>query len=239
MDTGSNLKKIQKTSDKKIVFFDLDGTLCKGLSQSYLVHHLFSKRKVTTGFLIIISIWAFLYQYGIFKNPERIIKFACRITKGWLVADLTRFIENFFNQRLVQMLYPELITILNKYQEEHHVTVLITNAVRPLAEVIGCRLDFDFVIATELEIVDGIYTGLVSGDVIYGTAKAKAVRKFVQNQEYSCELLAAYSDHISDLPLLEMVQNPVAVNPDPMLRKIARDRKWNVLDCNKKIPSKK
>jgi phosphoserine phosphatase len=91
----------------------------------------------------------------------------------------------------------------------------------------------DGAIGTRSEIVDGVYTGELDGPFVYGEGKAKALRQFATVEGISLESSWAYSDSVSDLPMLEAVGHPVAVNPDAELLEIARREGWEVLRFEK------
>ncbi len=89
-------------------------------------------------------------------------------------------------------------------------------------------LEADDVIATQLEIVDGRYTGTIEY-YAYAEEKARAIRSLAEERGYDLEACFAYSDSITDLPMLEAVGHPHAVNPDKELRRVAAERSWPIL----------
>jgi hypothetical protein len=78
--------------------------------------------------------------------------------------------------------------------------------------------------------VDGLYTGNLNGPIVHGPEKAARVQELAKEREIDLTRSFAYTDSINDLPLLELVGNPVALNPDRQLRVVARRRGWQVLD---------
>ena len=96
--------------------------------------------------------------------------------------------------------------------------------VSPIGALLGAAL----VIATRMEIAEGCYTGHIEF-YAYGPAKAERVRELARERGYRLADCSAYSDSITDLPMLEIVGNPRAVNPDRALRKVAQQRGWPVL----------
>jgi HAD superfamily hydrolase (TIGR01490 family) len=93
---------------------------------------------------------------------------------------------------------------------------------------IGDRLGASEVIATRMEVADGCYTGEMEFWA-YGEAKAHRVRELAARRGYRLRDCYAYSDSVTDLPMLETVGHPRAVNPDRALRKVARERQWPIL----------
>jgi haloacid dehalogenase-like hydrolase len=122
--------------------------------------------------------------------------------------------------------------------DAHHAngdkTYLVTAAPRELAERIAAYLGMDGALGTEAELVDGVYTGRLVGPVLHGPAKLDAVRQLAGEQRIDLSQSSAYSDSLNDLPLLEGVGHPVAVNPDRMLRELAAERGWPVQDFRRR-----
>ena len=94
-------------------------------------------------------------------------------------------------------------------------------------------LAMDGAIGTPSEVVDGVYTGRLAGPFVYGEGKAKALRAFAAEKGIDLERSWAYSDSASDLPMLQAVGHPVAVNPDAELEELARRDGWDVFRFEK------
>jgi phosphoserine phosphatase len=97
--------------------------------------------------------------------------------------------------------------------------------VAPLAETLGMT----GAIATKGKVIDGYYTAELDGPFVYGAGKAEAIGKLSAERGYDLAGSYSYSDSISDLPMLEIVGHPVAVNPDSQLEDIAHERGWPVV----------
>lgn len=88
-------------------------------------------------------------------------------------------------------------------------------------------------LGTVSEIVDGVYTGRLAEPFCYGPGKAHAMRQIAERENYDLTRSYAYTDSISDLPMLESVGHPVAVNPDRKLEAVARERGWPIIEFNR------
>jgi phosphoserine phosphatase len=102
--------------------------------------------------------------------------------------------------------------------------------VAPLAE----RLGMTGAIATRGKSVDGHYTAELDGPFVYGEGKSEAILQLADDRGYDLKHSYAYSDSISDLPMLEVVGHPVAVNPDSDLADLAHERGWPVVIFSRK-----
>ena len=126
-------------------------------------------------------------------------------------------------------IYPEARALVEARRAKGREVVLATSsigiAVRPLAEELGIRE----VIATALEFEGERCTGRFVEPPLLNQQKKRRVLEYLQGRGVSPEGCSFYTDSISDLPLLEEVGEPVAVNPDPRLRRVARSRNWPVM----------
>ena len=104
-----------------------------------------------------------------------------------------------------------------------------TNSV--IVEPIAKRLGFENIVATDVEITDGVYTGKVLGRPALGEGKLIKVKEWAaSNGITNFEDTIFYSDSINDLPLLSKVHKPIAVNPDDQLRKLSEQNNWEIID---------
>src|SRR5207245_8363111 len=106
----------------------------------------------------------------------------------------------------------------------------VTAAPAELASLIARRLGLTGALGTVAENRDGVYTGRLVGEPLHGPAKAEAIRALADREGLDLSRCAAYSDSANDVPMLSLVGHPVAVNPDPQLRRIARENGWEIRD---------
>ena len=110
--------------------------------------------------------------------------------------------------------YPQVLEIAYRHQDEGRRVYIVTAASQDLAEMLAHVLTFDGAVGSQFsEIVDGVYTGRPAGLFIYGRDKARAIERLAQSEAIDLADSYAYSDSASDLPMLRLVGNPVAVNP--------------------------
>ncbi len=110
---------------------------------------------------------------------------------------------------------------------------IVSASPQELISRLAVELGLEGGIGTRSEIVDGRYTGELDGPFVYGVGKAGADEKLAKERGYDLRLSYAYSDSSSDLPLLELVGHPVAVNPDRALEAIAHQRGWPTVEFSR------
>ncbi|HTP20497.1 MAG TPA: HAD-IB family hydrolase, partial [Solirubrobacteraceae bacterium] len=127
-------------------------------------------------------------------------------------------------------LYPQVLEIAYRHQDDGVLVYIVTAASQELASMLAGVLAFDGAIGSQFsEVVDGVYTGRPAGLFVYGREKARAIEQLAAREGLDLESSYAYSDSASDLPMLRLVGHPVAVNPDKALTKAAREERWEVL----------
>jgi HAD superfamily hydrolase (TIGR01490 family) len=127
-------------------------------------------------------------------------------------------------------LYPQMLEIAWAHQDAGRPVYIVTAATQDMASMIAHVLGFDGGIGTPLETdADGLYTGRLAGPFAYREGKPKVMRELADREGIDLAQSYAYSDSESDLPMLRAVGNPVAVNADGPLMRIAREEGWDVL----------
>ncbi|MEA2220535.1 MAG: hypothetical protein QOJ35_3161 [Solirubrobacteraceae bacterium] len=126
-------------------------------------------------------------------------------------------------------LYPQMLELAYAHQDAGRRIYICTAASQEMADALAYILGFDGAIGSRSEVVDGVYTGREGGLFAYRDGKAEAIRELAAVEGIELSSSYAYSDSESDLPMLRAVGNPVAVNPDTALVRVARDAGWEVL----------
>ncbi len=214
---------------KSVVFFDIDGVLMKAQTQELFVKFLFFKKKMSTWKVSVIILWFLAYKMGIVKDVVRIREFAFKVFEGWDAATMNQLMDQFYEKYLSLNLNPSLIERLKMHQLRGDVVIILSATIKEIAEYLARNLNVNAVIATELEILDGKYTGKIKGDIPYGEIKSKFIEEFILKNNFSLNETYAYADHITDLPMLKLVRRPVVINPESKLRVIAKDLGWEIL----------
>ena len=128
-------------------------------------------------------------------------------------------------EHLMNNAFPAALRRVRRHRELGHRTMLITGALDMLVEPV--KPLFDVVIAAEMRQSGGRYTGELVEAPCTGEARALAIREYCETEDLELEQCVAYADSASDLPMLEVVGHPVAVNAEAKLAAIARKRGWH------------
>ncbi len=139
------------------------------------------------------------------------------------------------DQVITPVIYAEALELIEEHKRAGRKTVIISSSPIETVEAIGEHLGVDDVIASRARIgADGRYTGELEF-YAYGPHKAEAIREMAVREGIDLARSYGYSDSITDLPMLELVGNPVAVNPDKELARVARDREWETVTFERPI----
>jgi HAD superfamily hydrolase (TIGR01490 family) len=131
---------------------------------------------------------------------------------------------------LLPRIYPQMLEEVHAHQDAGRPTFIVSAAGDELVQLLARILYMDGGIGTPYAIGDdGLFTGELGGPFMYGEGKVEAMRTFAAEHEIDLASSYAYSDSVSDLPMLRAVGNPVAVNPDDELARIAREESWRVM----------
>ena len=213
-------------------FFDLDNTLIKGsvlfhTGAGMVRHGLVTRREIARHARQHVAFrWRGEHVGELANVRER----ALTIGAGLQVADVVSLGEQVYDERLAGRIWDGTRRLAERHLESGDPVWLATGAPVELAEIVARRLGLSGALGTVSEIEDGAWTGQLVGEILHGTAKAAAVRTLAEDEGLDLDACAAYSDSINDLPLLEMVGFPHAVNPDRQLHRIAVQRGWPIHD---------
>jgi putative phosphoserine phosphatase/1-acylglycerol-3-phosphate O-acyltransferase len=218
-----------KTNNHIAAFFDFDETLLDVESGRLGIQWLWDRRLVPFGYILKILTANFLYKRRLLSD-ERMVKTMLTFYRKKRLADFQKGADNFYTSYLKPHLAPGILSRVRFHKEEGHLLVLISGSVRYLLEPVVRDLEFDHLLCTDLEVdKNGLMTGKPADLVCVDHNKKILTLKLAQQLELDLEKSYAYGNHHSDLPLLETVGNPHAVEPNSVLEKIAHHRSWPIL----------
>jgi HAD superfamily hydrolase (TIGR01490 family) len=211
-------------------FFDLDKTIIAksstlAFSKPFQAGGLISRRAV------LRSAYAqFVYHAGGADHDqmEKMRQFLSALCAGWDVQTVRDIVAETLHHVVDPLVYDEAVSLIEEHHLAGHDVIIVSASGTEVVEPIGQLLGADGVVATQMEIVDGRYTGEIDY-YAYGANKAEALRRLAEEHRYDLGRSYAYSDSVTDLHMLEAVGHPFAVNPDRELRREATARGWPVL----------
>ena len=214
-------------------FFDVDNTVMQGASIFHLARGL-HRRKFFTTREIVGAAWkqAYFRVVGV-EDPEHVADArasALGFIAGHTVAELEELGEEIFEEAMADRIWPGTRALAQLHLDEGQRVWLVTAAPIEIASIIARRLGLTGAMGTVAEHVDGVYTGRLVGDMLHGPAKAEAVERSPTARDSTCARCSAYSDSFNDLPMLTLVGDPCAINPDSRLRAHAREQGWRIRD---------
>jgi HAD superfamily hydrolase (TIGR01490 family) len=214
-------------------FFDVDNTVMQGASIFHLARGLHRREFFTTRD-IAKAAWdqAYFRLIGV-EKPAAVAKAresALSFIAGHRVEELESLGEEIFDEAMAHRIWPGTRALAQIHLDRGERVWLVTAAPVEIARIIARRLGLTGALGTVAEHADGVYTGRLVGDLLHGDAKAEAVRALADAEGLDLARCAAYSDSSNDLPLLTLVGDPCAVNPDAKLRDHARRNGWRVRD---------
>ena len=142
---------------------------------------------------------------------------------------LSAWHQQFMVSKIEPNILPKAEELLARHRTKGDTLLIITATNRFITAPIAERLGVDHLIAVNPEVKNGRYTGRVSGIPSYREGKVTRLEKWLEDQDLTMEGAWFYSDSHNDLPLLEIVEHPVAVDPDDTLREIAKERQWRIM----------
>jgi HAD superfamily hydrolase (TIGR01490 family) len=216
-------------------FFDLDRTLISGSSglpwaRAATKAGLISRRQMARWGVDAIR---FRLRGSTDEATEKLLGEIKQVFNGVSAREIARMTPEVL-VGVLPRIYPEMLAEVHAHQDAGRPTFIVSAAGDELVRLLARILYMDGGIGTSYEIgEDGRFTGELGGAFMYGEGKLEAVRQFAAEHEIDLETSYAYSDSASDLPMLGAVGNPVVVNPDEELTRLARERGWRVMRFEK------
>ncbi len=214
-------------------FFDLDKTLLPGAALFPLAREMYRQEYFTLGDLIRM-IWDQLRFRIVGQENEDLMSRArdasLEAIKGRRREDIVAVGRSVAREELIPRLYPQAVDLMGRHKRAGRQVFICSSSPEDYLALLADELALDGVVGTRAEIHDGLYTGRLDGAMCHGPEKARRVAELAAARGIDPARSFAYSDSINDLPFLELVGNPVAMNPDRRLRQVARKQGWQILD---------
>jgi HAD superfamily hydrolase (TIGR01490 family) len=228
---------VRSVPPRTAAFFDLDKTI---IAKSSTLA--FSKTFYQSGLINRRTVLRSAYAQFVFAlagadedQMERMRSFITSMCTGWDVAQVRDIVNETLHEIIDPLVYDEAVELIGAHKAAGRDVVIVSTSGEEVVAPIGAMLGADNIIATRMVVDDGRYTGEIA-HYAYGAAKADAIRELAISRGYDLAECYAYSDSLTDLPMLETVGHPNAVNPDRGLRKVAVERGWPIVLFSQAVP---
>lgn len=232
-DASSRLADLRTmTCVNGAAFFDLDKTILAKSSSLAFAKPLYDGGLIGRS-AVLKSAYAqfvFLTSGADHDQMEQMRAYLQALCKGWPVDQVRQIVADTLDQVVDPIVFSEAVDLIAEHHEAGRDVIVISSSGTEIVEPICDRLGVDRAVGTQMVVDDeGRYTGEILF-YAYGENKAAAMRALSEESGYDLSESYAYTDSQTDLPMLEAVGHPRAVNPDDELRAIAVERGWPILD---------
>lgn len=211
-----------------VAFFDLDKTLLSINSGSVLVREAYKTGLMSLSDLLNGVFLSFLYKFNL-RDTALIVSGMGRWLKGMTIDEMDALAEHVVNKHLLKAIRPEIYSEIKLHRENNAEIVILSSAIVQICKPIGSYIGADNIICTEMEILDGVFTGRAENKFCFGDEKRIRLIQYCEMRNYNLSEAFYYGDSISDLAALEVVGHPVCVQPDRRLSGISNKNGWRIL----------
>lgn len=213
-----------------IAFFDFDKTLISSNSGALWLRSEIKLGHITPLQAVRAATWLMRYQLGFAALDDAMLR-AIATLAGSGERDLRERTEAFYESKVRALYRPGARQKVEDHRRSGDELVLLTSSSLYMSELVARELRLDAVLCNTFEVDEsGRHTGRTVGTLCFGTGKLLHAERFASARGVRLSDCAFYTDSFADLPVLEAVGKPVAVNPDRRLRWIAKRRGWELVD---------
>ena len=220
-------------TSKRAAFFDVDNTLVRGSTLYFLGRGMYQRGFFTKADISRFVVANIRFRMTGTEKQEVIEKFQNAATDfigGHAVDDIKKIGEEIYDEFVSPKLWQGTCEIARSHLDKGEEVWLVTAAPQDMANIIADRLGFTGALGSKAHIENGTYTGTLDGKLLHGIEKAIAVQNLAKDHGFHLADCYSYSDSHNDIPLLQVVGNPCAINPDAILRIRALAEGWPIHD---------
>jgi HAD superfamily hydrolase (TIGR01490 family) len=215
-------------SNRQAALFDMDRTLITGDTATLYTRYQRDLGQATWRDTWRVAWWLLQYTVGVI-DAERVAERALQSFRGKREDWMIETCETWFKDYVLPQVRSAGRDAVKRHREAGDFVAIVTGATPYAARPLARELGIEHVVCTELEVdAGGCFTGNLHRPLCYGAGKIERARLVAEREGFVLEEAIFYSDSITDLPLLERVKTPIAVNPDARLKRIARQRRWRI-----------
>jgi HAD superfamily hydrolase (TIGR01490 family) len=220
-------------TSKRAAFFDVDNTLVRGSTLYFLGRGMYQRGFFTKADISRFVVANIRFRMTGTEKKEVIEKYQNAATDfigGHSVEDIKKVGEEIYDEFVSPKLWQGTFEIAKSHMDKGEEVWLVTAAPQDMANIIAERLGLTGALGSKALIKDGVYTGALDGELLHGSRKAIAIQELAREQGFDLANCYSYSDSHNDIPLLQAVGHPSAINPDAVLRIRAMAEGWPIHD---------
>jgi HAD superfamily hydrolase (TIGR01490 family) len=219
-------------------FFDLDKTVIAKSSALAFGRPFYRDGLIGRRDVFKAAFAQLMFRFGAGSDEQTMARtrdYLAELCKGWRVEQVRQIVQEALDELIQPYVYAEATALIEEHRAAGRDVVLVSSSgdemVRPIGELLGIT----DIISTRMVVADGHYTGAIEFYAA-GPNKVSAVRAMAEERGYELASSYAYSDSVTDAPLLSLVGHPTAVNPDRGMRRIAIEKGWPMREFRHPIP---
>jgi len=213
-------------SATRIAFFDLDKTLIRRNSATLWIRFEYAAGRISPLRALQALAWVLRYSLGAADMTEAIRRSVASMS-GQSETEMRERARRFYDEMVRSEYRPGALAAIRQHREAGDRLVLLTSSSNYVSELVSRDLGLDDYVCNRFEVDDtGRYTGRPLEPLCFGPGKVTLAQRYAEKLGLCLDEAFFYTDSHSDLPMLEVVARPVAVHPDPRLRRLARRRHW-------------
>lgn len=215
----------------RIVAFDIDGTVVEGQSPAIVARSLFMKGRLGLRRAAKAIVWGIRYELGFTIETTMVRELVFETLAGMPIDDANAILEDIYEHHIVGKVRENAAERIRWHQDRGDTVMFVSATFDHVAQLLGADMGVVVNSSTQMEVRDGCYTGKVEGLPNEGDEKPRRFRARADEEfgEGNWELSYSYADHMTDIPILEISEHPVAVNPKSGLRQVAQERGWQIV----------
>jgi len=217
------------SEEKYIVFFDLDKTLLTVNSGKVLAWAAYQEGLLSNRNLIRAIFLSIIYKLHLI-NSIKITVLMVEWLKGLSETAVQSFAKKVVEQKLIDLIRPSMIEEINKHKKQKARMIILSAALPYICQPLANHLNLNGVICSTMEIEQGLFTGRPRGKMCMEEEKTIRVRKYCKKNAFNLQDAYCYGDSYSDRFVLKIVGNPICVNPDKKLYKLAMIKNWILMN---------
>jgi HAD superfamily hydrolase (TIGR01490 family) len=216
-------------------FFDVDGTLLAKNSGPLYMKFLRRRGEIRRRDVVRTLYFYLRYRLNLL-DIDRALERSSEWIRGRSEADIALHCREWYRDTVRRHLQPEMVRRVRVHREQGHLVAILSSTTNYLAEPLAEELGIEHLLVSRLVVRDGRFTGEARRPICFGDGKLYWARRFAAEHAVNFAESFFYTDSVTDVPMLEIVGHPQVVNPDPLLRRIARQRGWQVMQLRPDDP---